>query len=407
MKKILLSISMIVLTFLCFGQSNFEKGYFINNENIQIEGLIRNEDWLKNPTSFQFKMDENSTVQVQTIQEIKEFGIYNTCKYVRANVDMDMSPTTLKDLSNDKNPIWESKQLFLNALVEGSANLYYYSSGGMQRFFYSRKDSTIKQLIYKKYVQDFNQTAVNDTFRIQLQNDVSCSLASNAVISTLPYQKKELVDYFIDYNTCVDPTYVAPVRTQNKGQLNIAVSAGLAYSSMQLTLNGRSYMNRDFGSNTNGTYAIDVEYILPFNNNKWGITLSPSYQSFKSEQQSEYSIGNVDFKAIEVGVGVKRYFFLNDEAKMFVNLQYNSILSYRFDSKFGFKSHSTQDFLYDSIDKAYNPTLVYGLGFEYRRMFAEFRYHSPQNIMSKYPSWDAKLEKISFRVGYKFVQTKL
>ena len=406
MKKFLLCISLVVLSLVGFGQSNFEKGYFINNENIRTEGLIKNEDWLKNPTSFQFKVAENSLPQEQTIQNVREFGIFNTCKYVRTNVDMDMSPTTLKDLSNDKNPIWERKQLFLNALVEGNANLYYYSTGSLQRFFYSSKDSPIKQLIYKKYVQDFNQTAVNDTFRIQLQNDVFCSLASNVVLSTLPYQKKELVDYFIAYNTCSDPTYEAPSWKQNKGQLNLAVSAGLAYSSMQLTIDGRSYMNRDFGSNTNGTYAIDVEYILPFNNNKWGITLSPSYQSFKSEQQSEYSIGTVDFKAIEVGVGLKRYFFLNKETKVFVNLQYNSILSYRFDSKFGFKSHSTQDFLYDPIDKAYNPTLVYGLGFEYRRMFAEFRYHSPQNIMSKYPSWDAKLEKISFRVGYKIIQTK-
>lgn len=406
MRKFLLSISLFILSFVGFGQSSFEKGYFINNENIRTEGLIKNEDWLKNPTSFQFKVAENSATQEQTIQNVREFGIYNICKYVSAEVDMDMSPTTLKDLSKDKNPIWEHKQLFLNALVEGKANLYYYSTGSLQRFFYSSKDSNIKQLIYKKYVQDFNQTAVNDTFRLQLRNDVFCSLASNMVLSTIPYQKKELVDYFIDYNTCSDPAYAAPSWKHNKGQLNLSVSAGLAHSSMQLTLNGRSYMNRDFGSNTNGTYAIDVEYILPFNNNKWGITLSPSYQSFKSEQQSDYSTGTVDFKAVEIGVGLKRYFFLNEEAQVFVNLQYNSILSYRFDSKFGFKSHSTQDFLYDPIDKAYNPTLVYGLGFEYSRIFAEFRYHSPQNIMSKYPSWDAKLEKISFRVGYKFLETK-
>ncbi len=68
-------------------------------------------------------------------------------------------------------------------LIEGSATLYYYYDDEIdERFFYSSKDSAITQLAYKEYIHDIDHTDINDSFRIQLRNNVHCSFADDLAL---------------------------------------------------------------------------------------------------------------------------------------------------------------------------------------------------------------------------------
>jgi hypothetical protein len=405
MRKIIALIIPLILSIHCFGQTYFEKGYFINNQNIRTECIIKNSDWRKNPTMFKYKLSENGAIQEENIQNVKEFSIPSSCKFIRAQVDIDISPSGLKDLSTDKNPIWQRKQLFLKVLVEGKATLYYYGNEIDDRFFYSTKDTAIEQLIYKEYIYDNDHTAFNDTFRLQLKNNVRCSFASDISIADMAYEKSDLERYFIDYNTCIDPTFKVPEKKHNKGEFNIALSAGLAYSLLSISNYSKTYINTDFDKKITNSFSVEMEYILPFNNNKWGIVLSPAYQSFHSEKHDDFRNVTIDFNSVDLAFGIKHYFFLNDKAKFFVDCYINSLMNYCINSKVGYKVNTTKDFSYLNITEVYNTNFIFGAGFEYKRIFTGLRYYSKQNILSHYPAWNSSYEKISFNIGCKILKT--
>jgi hypothetical protein len=406
-KKVLVLIALLYISFDCFGQTNYEKGYFIDNQNSRTDCFIRNNDWLKNPTLFKYKLSENGIVQEENIGNIKEFDIPNSCKFIRAEVDIDMSPSLLKNLTKDKDPLWQHKQLFLKVLVEGKATLYYYYGSDIdERFFYSTKDTVITQLVFKEYIYNIDHTAFNDTFRSQLRNSVHCSIASDIALSGLAYQKDDLEKYFIDYNSCIDPTYKIPERKQNNDKINLALSTGLAYTSLSISNDKRSYVNTDFNGKLSNSFSLEIEYILPFNNSKWGVVMSPAYQSYHSKNLDENKSITIDFESIDFALGIKHYFFLNDNAKFFVDCYINSLMNYSINSKIGFKVNTTKDFAYLNMTEVYNTNFIFGAGFEYKRFFTELRYYTKQNILSRFGYWNADFEKISFNIGYKILKPK-
>lgn len=404
MNKIIILTILIIVSISCYGQNNYKKGYFIDNENIRTDCFIKNSDWLKNPLLFKYKLSEDGEILEGDIKNVKEFSIPNYFKFIRADVNIDISPSGLKNISADKNPIWQNKQLFLKVLVEGEATLYSYNGSKIdERFFYSCKDSVINQLIFKEYIYDIDRTAFNDTFRLQLKNNVHCSFASDIAIANMFYIKNDLIKYFIDYNTCIDSTYKVPERKHSKGEFNLALSAGLAYSSLSISNDVRTYVNTDFDKKFINSFSLELEYILPFNNGKWGVELSPAYQSYHSEKQDDFKHTIIDFESIDLALGIKHYLFLNDKAKFFVDCYINSLLNYRIDSKIGYKVNTTNDFSYLNMTEVYNTNFIFGAGFEYKNFFVELRYYTPQNLISRYASWNSRYEKISFNIGYKIL----
>ncbi|MDP4270799.1 MAG: hypothetical protein Q8909_11830 [Bacteroidota bacterium] len=408
MNKILILVILVIVSINCFGQNYYKKGYFIDNKNIRTDCLIKNSDWLRNPTQFKYKLSENGEIQEADIKYVKEFAIADYYKYIRANVNVDISPSGLKDISADKNPVWQNKQLFLKVLVEGEASLYYYFGSKIDdRFFYSCKDSVIKQLIYKEYMYDTDHTAYNDSFRIQLKNDVHCSFDSDIELANMTYTKSDLVKYFIDYNTCIDPTYKVPERKHGKGEFSLALAAGLAYSSFSIPKDSKVYANTDFGGKFMNNYSLEFEFILPFNNRKWGVVLSPTYQSlYHTNKLGDFRSLMFDFESIDLAIGLKHYLFLNNNTKLFFGCYLNSIPNYCIKLRIGNKLNTTKDYFYQDMADLYNPNFIVGAGLEYKNLFASLKYYTPQNILSRYPSYDSKYEKISFNIGYKILRIK-
>ncbi|HCX21685.1 MAG TPA: hypothetical protein DHN29_07210, partial [Cytophagales bacterium] len=73
-------ITSILLTIFCgnvlLAQTNFDKGYYITESNERVECLIKNLDWLFNPSEILAKPDELSEPILFTVNGIKEFVIY-------------------------------------------------------------------------------------------------------------------------------------------------------------------------------------------------------------------------------------------------------------------------------------------------------------------------------------------
>lgn len=100
-----------------FSQILYEEGYFITNEGIQTEAFIKNVDWKNNPTTFEFKVTGNSESEAKTMEQVKEFGIYNKSKFIKKTVELDRSSDHINLMSQKRVPEYSNETLLLKEML--------------------------------------------------------------------------------------------------------------------------------------------------------------------------------------------------------------------------------------------------------------------------------------------------
>jgi hypothetical protein len=408
MRKQLLVIALITIS--CIESSSqiiFENGYFINESNKKINCLIKNIDWKNNPTEFEYKLFPNDTVQTATIETVKEFGINNVSKYIRAKTNIDRSSDQIDELSSDRNPNFQEELLFLKVLIEGQASFFVYTDGSLTRFFYKLNDSEINQLVYKRYLVD-NKISKNDYFKQQLFLDLKCEGMQLKDLKHIRYNRKELGRIFVKYNKCINSNYVNHEPDKKRDLFNFSIRPGLNYSSLEI--NNSAPDSRDtgfgskFGSNFGIRFGVEAEFILPFNKNKWRIIVEPTYQYYKSEQSKETSnfsggilVSKVDYESIELPIGIRHYFHLNDESKLFTNISY--VLDFARSSTIDFFRQDNS--MLNSLEVKSRPNVAMGIGYKFEDKYnIEMRYSRSRNILGDYLLWGADYRTISIIIGY-------
>lgn len=396
MKKKLLVLLTIILSLNCYTQVTYEKGYFINNSNEKVNCLIQNIGWYSNPSEFKYKLTENSDEKNAVITSVKEFGIYNICKYSRHKVKMDNSTSELNALSKLREPIFKEEVLFLKVLVEGKANLYEFKGTNSNKYFYSKDNLDVEQLIFKIYLIEEGRIASNNRFKQQLWTALKCSNFTIEKIKNIDYKQTELINFFIEYNKCNNHEFVNFEKKQKRDLFNLTIRSGINNSSLSIE-KGVSHLNDiDFDKKSALKYGVEFEFIMPFNKNKWAIIIEPTYQYFKSEKEitSYFTTQNVkvDYKSIELPIGVRHYFFLNKNSKLFLNTSFiidltkNSIIDYESQTDLDIKTTSN---------------MALGFGYKYNDKYSlEFRYHTKRQLLSNYVSWQSTYKTVSVILGY-------
>lgn len=403
MKKTLLSLLIAILCLNCYSQISFEKGYYLDNSGQKIDCLIKNIDWDENPVKFKYRLSETSEVQNASIKSVKEFEIYKSSKYIRSHVKIDRSSDNLTDMNDDINPIFREEELFLKVLVEGKANLYSYQKGSLNRYFYSKDSSEIKQLIFKHYLTPENRIAKNLWFKQQLWNNFKCEIFTKKKVENIDYDRKQLVRFFVQYNQYNNQyNNQEPSKFEKKTKkdlFSLTIRLGLNNSSLTTQNNISNYRDIDFGSKIGLRFGLEAELLMPFNKNKWALLLEPSYQYFTSERKivtlsykDDDIASSVDYHSIELPIGIRHYFFLNENSKIFVNA------SYVFD--FSGNSKITFDPGYDLEIKP-GQNFALGMGYKYNNRYSlELRYHSNREILGNYLSYKTDYNTVSVILGY-------
>jgi hypothetical protein len=404
MKRQLLFLALLTMCSVqLFSQIQFENGYFINDSDQKIECLIKNVDWKNNPTEFEYKVSEDATVQKASISSVKEFGINGFPKNIRASVKIDRSSDQMNKMGSEKNPVFQEETLFLKVLIESKASLFVYEDGNLTRYFYSLSDSEIKQLIYKKYFVDNVKMAENNSFRQQLFTDLKCEGITLNDVKNLIYAKKDLEKIFTKYNKCTNASISDQAPKQKRDLFNLSLRPGLNYSSLAMSYNLNKYLSIDFGNELGFRFGIEGEYILPFNRNKWGLIVEPTYQQFKSEKIHKPNANNTffaeaNYASIELPIGVRHYFFLNEDSKIFVDV--SAILDFNIgpsDIKI-MRSDGSTIFSLD-IDSQVNAGL--GIGYKYKNRYSlGMRYQTNREILNGYLYWDSDYNTFSVIFGY-------
>ena len=383
----------LILTIKSFSQNTFVEGYFIDNSNKKTTCLIKNEDWLNNPTEFKYKTTENSKHKTLTIKSVKEFGFLNSFKYIRSTVDIDRSSKVHDELGYNKNPTFIKEKLFLKVLVEGKATLYSYVDKDLIRYFFNKDLAEVKQLIYKDYLIDEDNWTTNKQFQRQLWIALKCESISMNSLRKIRYRKSDLVQFFIKYNECSNSEFVNYQKEKtNKDLFNLTIRPGLRSSSLILVNpNGRQI---DFGKNLNSfRLGLEAEFIFGFNNNKWAFLFEPTYHQFSSDIQTS----SFNQKRIEVNVGLRHYMFLK---KKDVKLYANASIIYvnNFNNQLTERGNSF------SIEMHDNLKMALALGCKYKDKFSlELRYLPSTNFLlndSGENLWYTSLQSLSIVLGY-------
>ena len=194
MRTILSSVLFYILSLsLTNAQTEYVEGYYINDQGDRIDGFIKNEDWRSNPTSFDFKNDQNADPVELHLSNVSIFESPSLFRFVKATVQIDKSSDNTRFLSESSTPEFQNEEVFLKHLIDGKISLYRYQRSNLVRFFYADKEqSGIAPLIHRKYKDDENQIIENSEYRQTLYLLSKCESLNIKLFEDVKYTEKDL-----------------------------------------------------------------------------------------------------------------------------------------------------------------------------------------------------------------------
>ncbi len=394
MKKNILNLFFLLLCITSYSQINFEKGYFITNSGDKKECLIKNKDWKNNPDFIEYKFSQEDEAKTIKIDEIKEFSIENQSKYIRKNIDMDRLAGNDVLINGDRTSEIKNETIFLKCLIQGKANFYIYTDANFFAYFFDVNGSKTEQLIFKKSftdrgVQFFNQ------YKQQIQNALQCETITKNDINKLVFKLESLYNIFLKYNMCSNPDEMVNYTAKKKKDFfNLRIRPGVVFQNAKFYSTSDVTSEVNFDNRATLTIGAEMEFIMPFNNNKWAVIVEPAFQSYKSEASGFTKVSSIDYKTIDLAAGMRHYFYLSDKSRIFVNVNFYTTFS--FDSRL-YNGSYEQDF-------EIFPTSNFGigLGYSYKSKYSvEFRYATKKDLIKHYTNWNADYQFSSIMLGYK------
>lgn len=392
---------LVILLFICFNsfaQIHFEKGYYIDNNGVQHDGLIKNVEWKNNPVKFEFKQNDSSISMKLDIQEVSEFSVKNLL-YKRFSLPIDRSSSVIEKMSSEKNPVFKTETLFVLLLVEGEQNLYSYNDQAISRYFFGTSDQDIKPLVYKKYIRNQSEIGTNNLYQQQIASTFKCHSISQNRIQKTPYKKNELIALFKDYNLCVDPN-ITFSKKENTGSFQLSLKPGLTINQFKISSEKDYYQQDDFlsfGNSIGFRIGIEAEYTMPFNKNKWAVFLDPTFQYFSDSGNDYYNEpASIKYFALDLPIGIRHYFFLNNGNKLFINASLLLVLPLNTEVEVS----NSYNFVFDN-----SLNYSFGIGYKFRgKLSAELQFKGNQSWYydARLNERFSKLNASSFIIGYSF-----
>ncbi|MDX1372760.1 MAG: outer membrane beta-barrel protein, partial [Nitrososphaeraceae archaeon] len=151
--------------------------------------------------------------------------------------------------------------------------------------------------------------------------------------------------------------------------------------------------------------GLEFEFILPFNNSKWAITLEPIYSKYSNElytNNDNVSGGiakfEVDYSSLTLPLSLRYYFYLNEHSKIFLNASY--ITNFKSESNYILEKRNDGS-VKTQLEIVSENSFSYGVGYKYQDKFIfEFRYLPSKDLLNIYSIWNSEYSSVSFIIGY-------
>ncbi len=419
MIKSVLVILFLATSTLTIGQVIFEKGYYLDNSGKRIDGLIRNDDWRSNPSRFYYKENESSASKELGVGESGEFGLDKGIRFIRETVDIDYSSDVdeinrnpegaVSQLSRQRDPEWKRQTVYLQVVVDGYADLFYWYGEGRSRFFYRVANSPIAQLISKSYLKDNDESRAvvvgvnkpfssfqqlrNDDYKDQLFKNAICGKIGLERVKAIDYKREDLRLYFVEINKCFGAQYTdndAAAPRSRKIQLNIR--PGLNFSSYEIeTPTSFSTIRSSFPLATTFRLGAELEYFVRFSANHWSLLAEPTYRTYSQEFTRGTAKDKVNYTSIELPLGVRYSIYLNPDSRIFLNASF--VLDFALSSEIAIQGAQTR-----TVSSSSN--FAFGAGIARKKLSAEVRLFTGRNLLKDFIAIPNTFSNTSLIFGY-------
>jgi hypothetical protein len=375
-----MKIKFILLLFvsnICISQIKFEEGYYKDNSGNTTKCLIRNADWLNNPTFIEVKFNQDEKSERKTINEISEFGVYNMSKFVKATVKIDDFDQNISSLDGNRDPVFKEKTLFLKVENEGLANLYSYKNRSLFKYFYSTNTVPITMLVYKAYMADADKINYNVFYIQQLINDLNLNEAMRNEALDLKYVSDDFNAFFSKYNNNGKPKSNTDLsKKESRKKFLFAFRPGVNISSTEVSDRFTGFYDSNLGTTINLRLGFEAEYIFPFNKNKWSFIAEPTYDAYSSNSTSNSGLAsNILYNTLNLNLGLRHRMYINSKSNFFVNIGYLIARNI---------GDSQLEIGTNKLDLFPINTYTAGVGFKYSKYSVEFRLKLSQNLTERY-----------------------
>ena len=239
---------------------------------------------------------------------------------------------------------------------------------------------------------------------MQLWNNLNCTNFKISKLQNVDYKKNDLLKFFKDYGSCANVELSYFIQKIKRDPFNLTMRPRFNASTLSIESSVLNFRNNNFGNKTNFGFGVEAEFILPFNKNKWSIIIEPTYHYFNSEQKkspTNVTGGDltviVDYNSFEVPLGIRHYFFLNNESKLFANVSY--VFDKSLNSSVEFNRNDGSNFL--ELEIATRNNFAFGLGYKYNDKYGfEVRYQTYREVLGNYAYWNSEYKTLSVILGY-------
>ncbi|MEO1484316.1 MAG: hypothetical protein AAFU57_01125, partial [Bacteroidota bacterium] len=303
-------------------QTKYEKGYMVTDSGDSISCYIKNYKWLNSPSNIVFKKTLSASEQIMNASEIKLFQIEGYSKYLKINDSLPITDRFTSDKGLNSTPKRFFAEVFVKQLISGKASLYEYRGANGSVFLLQMEDSKPIPLDYKEYLDtNSNQILKNNIFRRQVLKMLGPD--TDNVIQTLEYREKDLVNYLRKYNYRNGDYLTAQgeVVKDRKATFLLHAVGGVMQYQLTTTLSGREATLED---KLAPRFGLELESILPINNNEFAVFISGQYSSYSSEVLVDFNgavinAAEVEFSQLTAGFGLRYYLFLSQKHSIMLN----------------------------------------------------------------------------------------
>lgn len=387
-KQILITSLLIIISSSLIGQTDFILGSYTSNSGQEFVGLISPNSVKETPQSFQFKSSEesepitltkNNATSVSITDEIEKL------KYVLKPVLTYESNDNINKLDNTREASFKKEDLFIELLVGSDVSLYRVKRINKKNiFFYSDSEEKITTLVQKKYIGFNNQIKSNNDFRQQLSTALNCTNEKNLSFENIEYNAKSLLNLFQNYQECSNSSS-SFIRKKNKDKLlNVKASVGAGTASFNTETRGGDV---DFGKSNYVSFGGEVEY-LTSTKRKWGLVLNLATYNFSELGFNDVQLNfpstetitienGAEVKGLDLNLGIRHYIHLSDASAIFIG------------GFFGFDLINSTEIVFLNINRESisttqgAPNFAVGLGYQWNKLSAEFKLHSPKNHLNE------------------------
>src|SRR5690606_23270188 len=123
-----------------------------------------------------------------------------------------------------------AQSIVLQILIKGYATLYKHNN---EIFLYSKgAEGEIKQLVYSEYVNLDNRIEKNNSYKLELYENLKCEKITANDVRKTQYKEKSLLSFFREFNECTGESFTDFTKAEKKTKtiFHASILGGVNYN---------------------------------------------------------------------------------------------------------------------------------------------------------------------------------